>query len=279
MLSHHVALVSEDSAITAQELTAVAAALQKQVSRDFGPIWGIYADVSAFLSLEEVPLDYWPIIIQDTLDDPSAAGYHEDKHGQPYSLVLYEKDWPLTASHELLEMLADPYGRHMIAGKSPSPKQGRVRFLVEVCDPCEDASFAYTINGITVSDFYTPHFFDPVASSSVRYSYQGALKAPRDVLKGGYLSWYDPASRSWWQRTWFSGSRPVDRNLSSMNAKGGNARAAIDRITQAERARVMKIKKGQTVAGASTSEESARAFQNRAEDLRANIRQASRKRK
>lgn len=41
------------------------------------------------------------------------------------------------------------------------------------------------MNGVTVSDFYTPHYFDPVVNPAVRYSFTAAIKKPRDVLKGG----------------------------------------------------------------------------------------------
>ena len=134
MLTAHVAIVSEESRITAAELTTVAGALSKQVSRDFGPLWEVNADVAAYQRLEDVPLDYWPIIVKDDIGDPSAAGYHEDQHGQPLALVQYDASWSLTASHECLEMLADPFGRRVIAGESPVQGQGRVNFLVEVCD-------------------------------------------------------------------------------------------------------------------------------------------------
>lgn len=242
MLTHHVALVSEESAISLSELTNVAGALQKQVTRDFAPLWGIEADVGAYGTLDDVPLDYWPIIIKDNIGNPRAAGFHQDDHGQPFSLVRYEQDWSLTASHELLEMLGDPFGRRMVAGQSPVASQGRVKFLVEVADPCEAPEFAYTINGVLVSDFYTPHYFDPVTSPSVRYSYQGSIKQPRQVLKGGYLSWFDPASGQWWQRTWF-GNTPADGPIKNLKITNGNLRAAIDRTTQEKRARAMRLSK------------------------------------
>lgn len=263
MLTYHVALVSEESAIDLSELTAVAGAIQKQVTRDFGPLWNIDADVSAYAKLEDMPLDYWPVIIKDDIGDPTAGGYHQDEHGQPFSLVKYDTDWTLAASHETLEMLADPFGRHMVAGQSPARGQGRVKFLVEVADPCEATQFAYTVNGITVSDFYTPHYFDPVASSGVRYSFQGSIKEPRQVLKGGYLSWYDPASRHWWQRTWFGGNAPADGPIKNLKIQNGNLRAAIDRTTQPHRAKAMKVRKTRGPAGT--------AFGHRAKDLRAAV--------
>src|SRR3954454_106231 len=213
MLPIHVALVSDGSAISLDELTSVAAALQKQVLRDFSPIWNVQADVSAFASLEAVPLDYWPVIIRDDIGSDDAAGYHQDQHGQPYSLVKFDPDWTLTASHETLEMLGDPFGRRMIAGQSPVVSQGRVQFLVEVCDASEASEFAYEVNGVVVSDFYTPHFFDSESSGGARYSFSNAIKQPREVLRGGYLTWYLPSTREWWQRTWFSGASASDHNL------------------------------------------------------------------
>jgi hypothetical protein len=279
MLTAHVAIVSEESSITAAELTTVAGALSKQVSRDFGPIWEVNADVAAYQRLEDVPLDYWPIIVKDDIGNPSAAGYHEDQHGQPLALVKYDSSWSLTASHECLEMLADPFGRRVIAGESPVEGQGRVNFLVEVCDPCEASGWAYTINGVQVSDFFTPHFFDPVQSSGVRYSYTGALTAPRQVLKDGYLSWYGPASKLWWQRTWF-GSQASDKALGNLNLSGTNIRAAIDRLTEEQRAKAVDKAScsSKHMAKAIQTRASGRdAFAMRAGDLREVIRNVSAK--
>ena len=237
MLTRHVALVSEESRITMRELSGVAAALQKQATRDLGPIWQVEATVTSFEQLDDLPLDYWPIIVKDDIGDPNAAGYHEDENGQPFSLVEYSRGWTLTASHEVLEMLVDPFGRRLVAGESPIKSQGRVRFLVEVCDPSEAEQYSYHVNGVRVSDFYTTHFFDPKKNSGVRYSFTEAITAPKQVLPGGYLSWYDSEKRQWWQRTWF-GDKPADDLLSDFKAKNGNLRQALDRYTEAARARV-----------------------------------------
>ncbi|MGZ5047424.1 MAG: hypothetical protein ACXWF0_09310 [Usitatibacter sp.] len=238
MLMRHVALVSEKSSVTMRELSGVAAALQKQAGRDLGPIWNIEATVTAFERLEDLPLDYWPVVIQDDIGDPQAAGYHEDKNGQPFALIQYSQGWTLTASHEVLEMLVDPFGRRLVAGQSPIAKQGRVRFLVEVCDPSEAEGNAYHVNGVLVSDFYTPHYFDPVKSAGVRYSFTNAITEPKQVLKGGYLSWYDSETKSWWQRSWF-GTKPSDQELKGFQARNGNLREALDHYRANERAKVM----------------------------------------
>jgi hypothetical protein len=94
-----------------------------------------------------------------------------------------------------------------------------------VCDPCSDS--AYEVNGIAVSDFYTPRFFDPIEAPRVRYGFAGALTAPRQVLKGGYLTWYDPVVRKWWHRAWFDGDAHTDD--ADPDIVRSNIRATIDR--------------------------------------------------
>lgn len=227
MLVRQLALVADTKKVSFSAVSRVSAALQKQVTRDLGPIWQLQATVDAFASLDEVPTGYWPMIItEDDLGD--AAGIHEDKEGQPFALIKFDNGWALTASHETCEMLVDPFGNRLIAGPSPKKGQGRVEFLVEVCDPSEDTPFAYRVNGIVVSDFYTPHYFDPVASTGVRYSFTGAIKAPRQVLKGGYLSWHDPVSDHWYQETFFSGLKPKFRDIGKITAQQGeNLRAML----------------------------------------------------
>jgi len=234
-LIRQVALVSESNQVSKSDVSKVSAALQKQATRDFAEIWDVSATVDAFDKLEDVPIGYWPMIIRDDIDVPGAAGIHEDKDGQPFALISASSDldtWSLMASHEAFEMLADPFGNRTQTGDSPKPDQGRVNFLVEVCDPCEAADFGYSVNGILVSDFYTPNYFDPVVGSGVRYSYTGALTEPRQVLQGGYLSWLEPVSGHWWQEIWFDGAQATFRDIGPVDQKAsGNVRAAIDRIT------------------------------------------------
>jgi hypothetical protein len=240
-LIEQVALISESKRIKSADLMRVSAALQKQAMRDLRPAWGISATVDALERLEDMPVGYWPIVIMDDIGY-DAAGIHLDRDGQPYALVSASNDidvWSLTASHELVEMLVDPSGNRMVAGDSPKPEQDRVMFLVEVADPSEDARFAYTCNGVLVSDFYFPSYFDPVAATGVRYSYTGAITEPRQVLEGGYLSWHDPQSNQWWQRTWFDGPEPVFKDLGTMARAQESIRSQLDRVTAAETAKAL----------------------------------------
>lgn len=229
MLLQQVALVSEVQGITARELTKVGAAIQKQAIRDFAPIWGAQATVDPFLNLDDVPIGYWPVIIRDDIK-VNALGVHRDKDGQPFALVRFNEGWPLTTSHETMEMLGDPFGNRLIAGQSKISTQGRVEYLVEVCDPSEASDYAYTVNGIAVSDFYTPNYFDPVKAVGVRYSFTGALTEPRQVLPGGYLSWHDPVSDHWFQENYL-GPQPTFPDLGTFSGTQ-SLRAFIDSKTK-----------------------------------------------
>jgi hypothetical protein len=238
VLSAHVALVSETPNINFQHLAPVAAAIQKQVTRDFGPLWQVNATVDAFDSLESVPVDYWPVIVRDDINEPGAAGFHTDDQGQPFSLVQFDSGWALTASHEALEMLADPFGNRTIAGDPPpqlediaqAPSLERVVYLVEVCDPCE--RITYKVNGQHLSDFITPHYYDPDAGPHVRYSFRGQIDAPHTVLDGGYVSFGNPADNHWYQIIVEQGE-PQLRDLGVLQATGGTSlRELVDKTVR-----------------------------------------------
>ncbi len=230
MLTENLALVSEVEDHEPGDVSRVAAALQRQATRDFAPVWDICATVDAFPRLEDVPVGYWPMIVRDDIGFEGAAGIHLDKDGQPFALITFGDSWSLTASHEMLEMLVDPGGNRLIPGQSPKPDQGRVEFLVEVCDPSEAAEFGYTVNDILVSDFYTPRFFEPLPVEGARYSFTGAIKQPREVLRGGYISWHDPVSDHWWQQIWF-GPEQEYRDLGVFEASIKSLRSEIDKRT------------------------------------------------
>jgi hypothetical protein len=224
----NLALVTDQSSLPASALAVVASALQTQVVRDFAPRWRITAGITVFPSLDAIDQhpgadDIWPMIVMDDIP-VNAAGVHLDRDGHPFALIDYDDTpaWTLTASHECLEMLGDPLGNRLRSAPSIKPGQGRVRYLVEVCDPSEADANAYEIDGVTVSDFYFPSYFRPTAGPGTRFSFTGAIHQPLQVLPGGYLSWLDPATGRWWQQTWFTGDSPVFRDLGPDTA--GNPR-------------------------------------------------------
>ncbi|XZF12387.1 hypothetical protein ACTHGU_11390 [Chitinophagaceae bacterium MMS25-I14] len=271
MLTRYLALVSESGAIDFSQTARIAAALQKQITRDFRPVWGIDATISAYTRLEDVPSDYWTILIKDNIGYAGAAGIHLDRDGQPYALVESEGNVALTCSHEAIEMLADPFGNRLVASGSIMPGQGRVKYLVEVCDPSEDISCGYTVNGLTVSDFYTPHYFDPVTNVSTKYSFTGVITAPRQVLKNGYLSWMLPETREWWQATFFGESLEF-RSLGVLQKDGGRSwREIIDSRTFEARLNIAGVQAAPVTSAVSVQSFAEKAAHGRAFYLREDI--------
>ncbi len=176
---------------------------------------------------------------------PDEGGFHSDKHKQPYSKVVaspVNTTWTTDASHEILEMLVDPYGNRMQSSIAIEIVDGQIHdgtgqfdYLVEACDPCEDNSYAYTINGVTVSDFITPHYYDPLVTPGTRYSFTGAIKGPRQVLPGGYMSWVNLEMDEWQQLTYADpATPPTIQNLGNADS-GKSLREWIDGLEASKR--------------------------------------------
>jgi hypothetical protein len=97
-----------------------------------------------------------------------------------------------------------------------------VVYLVEVCDPCESDKFAYPVNGIQVSDFITPHYYDPSGGSGVQYSFRGKVPAPHTVLDDGYVSFGNPADNHWYQLIVRAGAAQL-RDLGIIQSTNGKS--------------------------------------------------------
>jgi hypothetical protein len=226
----HLALVVEAPEVSQRAVAEIAAALQRQLTRDVAPLWDVWATIDAFPSLEHVPPGYWPILVADYLPGVENVGIHLDRSGQPFALVEVSPSWSLTASHEAIEMIIDPWGNRTVPGGSPMAGQGLVEILVEVCDPPGGAQWGYTVNGYLVSDFCTPNYYDPIGSAGVRYSFTGALTEPRQILEGGYLSWRHPATADWWQADLTDGELTF-RHLGPLDEDGRPIRERVDQYT------------------------------------------------
>jgi hypothetical protein len=195
---------------------SVAAALNVQVTRDVPQFWNIQATVFS-LQKGKVPSGVWPVFLVKQLP-PGEGGFHLDKHNQPYAEVIAHPGsdgWTVAASHEVIEMLVDPNGNRLQSSRAIEIRGGKIRegagefeYLVEACDPCEADDYAYSIQGVAVSDFLTPHFYDPIVSPGTRYSFTGALKAPREILPGGYISWINQENEEWQQLQYVDPKQP-----------------------------------------------------------------------
>ena len=238
-----VGLVDATGKLSAERVQDVAAALNVQVMRDLPRYWNVQATVRYLPNPRAIPSGVWPVILVPSLP-PGEGGFHLDQHKQPYAEVIAtpdSDDWSIDASHETLEMLVDPYGNRFQSSRAIEIEQGKVvdgvgeyQYLVEACDPCEANEFAYPIQGVAVSDFLTPHYYDPVATSGTNYSFTGAIERPRQLLKGGYISFVNMQKGIVQQILWVDPRKPPQlKDLGPAPPAGKSMREWIDGETHA----------------------------------------------
>ena len=214
-----VVLVDQTKHIDPALLHSAAIALNIQATAHLPAHWsGVSANVTVAPSVSSIPTGAWPVFLVKSLP-PGEGGFHMDKHNQPYAKVIAspeDQSWTIDASHEIIEMLVDPYGNRMhasqaikISGNNVVDGDGVFNYLVEACDPCEANDFAYDINGIAVSDFITPNFYDASVAPNTQYSFQGNIKRPRQLLPGGYISYVQP-DNNWNQILWVDPKQPPE---------------------------------------------------------------------
>lgn len=187
------------------DLQAALPAFQTQVSRDFcNSGWGIDASLEFLQKKDKLPAGAWLLGVFNDADQAGALGYHDlTKAGLPVGKVFARTTidnrgkWTVTFSHELLEMLADPN-----INLCAFDEEARRLYAYEVCDAVEADSLGYDINGITVSDFVLPGWFEPMhAGKNERFAFKSHVKAPFHLLPGGYIGYYDLAGGGWQQLT------------------------------------------------------------------------------
>jgi len=188
-----ISIINQSTVLTDDQIKAVVPALQKQIHNDFAPIWGIDADL-IFVGKTETPdpSTWWMVMLDDS-DTDGALGYHElNSAGLPIGKVFAKSDkkygleWTVTLSHELLEMIADP-DINLTSFIQTSPTAGYM-YAFEMCDAVEDDVFGYQIDGVLVSDFVLPSYFQPEIPAK-KWDFRGHLTGPVPaMLHGGYLS-------------------------------------------------------------------------------------------
>jgi len=170
--------------------------LQRQVHRDFAPIWGADAIVVATLA-ENVKPYQWVLGIFDNSDQANALGYHDlTPQGLPVMKVFVADSNAAgvsvssVASHELCETLADPFIQGVVLLDN-GDGTGRI-FMQEVCDPVEADSYA--IYGNQMSNFATPWWFGDPKPAADKFDFLGNLTAPFTMTPGGFFGFRDITS-------------------------------------------------------------------------------------
>jgi hypothetical protein len=189
-----VSVINHSKDLNHAQVGAIAKALQYQVDNDFKGVWGLTAELVAVPQNAVPAPGTWWLVFLDDPDQAGALGYHDltpDLH--PVSKIFVAEDLKykaapsVTASHELLEMLGNPYLGEAVV----DPRTGRA-YAKENADAVEDDRLGYEIGGILVSDFVLPEFFDPRhRGKGLPLSFKENLTEPFSIAEGGYLSYLD----------------------------------------------------------------------------------------
>jgi len=206
------------------ELAKALPAFQKQVSQDFCGKggWGIDATLELVAKQEKLPTGAWLLGVFDDADQAGALGYHDlTRYGQPLGKVFARATmedhgkWTVTFTHELLEMLADPN-----INLCAFDEVARRLYAYEVCDAVEADALGYDIDGVTVTDFVLPGWFEPQhVSKTESFAFKSKVKGPFHLMPGGYISYFDLDGGGWQQ---LNAREPVDaRGLQRSTAPAG----------------------------------------------------------
>jgi hypothetical protein len=196
-----IAILNDSTVTTDAEVEAMVPALQQQISVDFAKYWDLDAKLLFVPKGSRPDLAYWQMVVLDDSDQAGALGYHDlTPTNKPMGKVFARADLQagdklsVTLSHELLEMLADPYVNLSVMNSD----NGNF-YAYEVCDAVEDDSLGYMINGVLVSDFVLPQWF--ITNFRGQVSFKSHVAAAFDLAKGGYIGYFNPAVGQWNQAT------------------------------------------------------------------------------
>lgn len=203
-----IAILNQSTVVTNADVATMTEAIASQVQSDVAPIWGrVPAAVVFYTGPTAVPAGAHVIAIVDTIENQptGVVGFHAvNQAGRTWGVVAAQPeltnsgqvltgDWSVssTLSHEVLEMFIDPSCNLWATDGKGSA------YSLEVCDPVEAPT--YTVNGVSVSNFVTPSWFDPLAPAGAQFDKMGGLTAGFSILPGGYMT-YEHAGQQ--QQQW-----------------------------------------------------------------------------
>jgi hypothetical protein len=198
-----IAVTNHSTVVSDAEVQAALPDFQTQLNRDFEPAWGRGASLAGLVAKNQQPAPgCWQIVLLDDADQAGALGYHDvTPDGRPLSKVFVKttkdagESWTVVFTHELLEMLADPYINSVTFIESGS---GGFLIPVEVGDPVEGEQYGYTVGKTLCTDFVLPSWFRQGTAGP--WDHAGHLEQPLYVLPGGYVSIAEATLPNGWQQ-------------------------------------------------------------------------------
>lgn len=220
---------NQSAVVSDADLQSFLQDFQSQVSNEFAQAWGVNAKVDSGVG-------GWQIIIKDNPgpNDPQGAlGYHDrDQNFNPYGVVFAQFalengiSWTSVASHEGLEILADPLIDSTVFIDT-SGGYGLTGILIarEVCDAPERLTYAGAINGNQVSDFVFPEWYIPGYPGQV--DQRGQVPGPLMLLSGGYVSHDQLLQATGWQQAFGARKTNLDpKNIQFLSRRVSHQQGA-----------------------------------------------------
>jgi hypothetical protein len=198
-LAYRVAVVNRSKVVSDDEVKALAVTLQSQVHNDLAPAWGVDAEVTFVPKSGSPATDSWTVEVLDDSDAIGALAYHDlNSEGLPRAKVFAGSAkksgalWSVSASHEILELLINPRANLVaISGGEESPTKTPRFYAYEVCDPVNDEDYAYSINGVFVSDFVYPAWFNDSSKPGTQFDHKKHVTKPFEVLERGHATYFE----------------------------------------------------------------------------------------
>jgi len=173
--------------------------VQKQLTQDFYPAWGITASLRYTIIENDMRFGEIVVRIMDTeYVSWNYTGYVAirlvDAYGKPIILIFMDKikvsNIPpaYVLGHEIMEYLVNPKGTYQVLRSDT----GLIRvYRLEICDAVQ--KHMYSINGMFVSNFTLPAFWGSFFVGP--YDYMGKIMTPFGSLASdGELSYFTVAA-------------------------------------------------------------------------------------
>lgn len=191
-----IAILNQSTLVSDTDAETMSRAIAAQIRLDVAPLWDrAQAAIVFYDDPAEVPPGAHGVSLVDTINDQpkGVLGFHTEEQGGKLWGVVAAKpeldnggkvltgDWSVSSilSHEVLEMFIDP-NCNLWANDAKG-----TAYSCEVCDPVEAPS--YTVNDVSVCNFVTPAWFDPLSPATAQFDKLGLVHGPFSVLSGGYL--------------------------------------------------------------------------------------------
>lgn len=172
------------------ECAAGVAGISAQLLEDYCPAYSrLPLEATFFENPKDIPDGMPAIQLADRCKLAGALAFHTESAGGRITGVVgmldAEEDgepWTVGASHEGLEAARNPFVNGWTTARGFG---GRRKVANEDADPVQDGS--YKKNGVDVSNFVYPAWFDGLAPEGSKFDHLGQLSAPFTKTEGGYI--------------------------------------------------------------------------------------------